>query len=130
MTLTSTSVVKKVMAVITKKTQEEVVETKEQESQVTLPGSTLSAPRPPAQTAQATTTNDDDTVKPVSDASGSGEGAFNEETVPDSLRELVDPSDRDSIFLGLKVYTKKEVPVTITGQLRHEMEISAKLALS
>ncbi|KAF5360019.1 hypothetical protein D9758_007563 [Tetrapyrgos nigripes] len=47
----------------------------------------------------------------------------------DPLQDAVDASEEDSIFLGLKVYTKKEVSVMITGQLRHELEVSAKLAL-
>ena len=32
--------------------------------------------------------------------------------------------DPDSIFLGLRVYTKKEAPASVGGQLRHEMAIS------
>ncbi|KAG7093327.1 hypothetical protein E1B28_007007 [Marasmius oreades] len=54
-----------------------------------------------------------------------GEGA--------DLREVtglpVTISEDDSIFLGLKVYTKKEAPVEISGQLRHEMEVSLHWAL-
>ena len=33
-----------------------------------------------------------------------------------------DASEDNSIFLGLRVYTSKEAPVIIDGQLRHEME--------
>ncbi|KAG7087765.1 hypothetical protein E1B28_013706 [Marasmius oreades] len=46
----------------------------------------------------------------------------------ESLKKDIGSED-DSIFLGLKVYTKKEAPVEISGQLRHEMEVSAALAL-
>ncbi|KAJ7065517.1 cysteine proteinase [Mycena amicta] len=43
---------------------------------------------------------------------------------------LKDPSERGSIFLGLRVYTKREAPATLGGQLRHEMGTSfAGLAL-
>lgn len=39
-------------------------------------------------------------------------------------------SEENSIFLGLTVYSNKDVgPVAITGTLRHEMELSAALAL-
>ncbi|KAK0455587.1 uncharacterized protein EV420DRAFT_1765264 [Desarmillaria tabescens] len=37
-------------------------------------------------------------------------------------------SETNSIFLGLRVYTSKDAPVEICGQLRHEMELSAALA--
>ncbi|GLB43244.1 putative peptidase C2 family protein [Lyophyllum shimeji] len=35
-----------------------------------------------------------------------------------------DPAEDDVIFLGLRVYTKKESPATVGGQLRHEMATS------
>jgi hypothetical protein len=35
----------------------------------------------------------------------------------------------NTIILGLRVYTDKESPATISGQLRHEIEMSAALAL-
>ncbi|KAJ7029686.1 hypothetical protein C8F04DRAFT_1187536 [Mycena alexandri] len=37
---------------------------------------------------------------------------------------LTDPSDHGSIFLGLRVYTKRDAPAVIGGQLRHEMNTS------
>ncbi|KAK0497318.1 hypothetical protein EDD18DRAFT_149737 [Armillaria luteobubalina] len=44
-------------------------------------------------------------------------------------RDIKQTSDDDSIFLGLRVYTSKDAPAQICGQLRHEMELSATLAL-
>ncbi|SJL03409.1 uncharacterized protein ARMOST_06763 [Armillaria ostoyae] len=44
-------------------------------------------------------------------------------------RDIKQTSDDDSIFLGLRVYTSKDAPAEICGQLRHEMELSATLAL-
>ncbi|KAF7345637.1 Calpain catalytic domain-containing protein [Mycena venus] len=35
-----------------------------------------------------------------------------------------DPADRGSIFLGLRVYTNRDAPAVIGGQLRHEMNTS------
>ncbi|KAK0441733.1 uncharacterized protein EV420DRAFT_1649976 [Desarmillaria tabescens] len=37
-------------------------------------------------------------------------------------------SETDTIFLGLRVYTSKDAPAEICGQLRHEIELSAALA--
>ncbi|KAJ3914411.1 hypothetical protein F5877DRAFT_50565 [Lentinula edodes] len=51
-------------------------------------------------------------------------------TQPDPKRDQVDVSEENSIFLGFRVYTNKEAPVVIEGQLRHEMEVSAALALA
>ncbi|KIK66146.1 hypothetical protein GYMLUDRAFT_38663 [Collybiopsis luxurians FD-317 M1] len=48
---------------------------------------------------------------------------------PDPNRDLIEASEENSIFLGLRVYTNQDAPVVIEGQLRHEMEVSAKLAL-
>ncbi|KAF5372175.1 hypothetical protein D9758_005084 [Tetrapyrgos nigripes] len=116
-TVTTTTVVKKMVSVTTKKTEDgEEVETKEQETTMAASASTSAAPKLP--------TGDDDDAK--SDASDDSDDT----PEPDPLRDVMDASEEDSIFLGLKVYTKKEVPVTITGQLRHEMEVSAKLALA
>ncbi|KAL0581784.1 hypothetical protein V5O48_000261 [Marasmius crinis-equi] len=55
--------------------------------------------------------------------------ASDEEEEPDPKRDVVPVSEDDSIFLGLRVYTNKDAPVVISGQLRHEMEVSAALAL-
>ncbi len=44
-------------------------------------------------------------------------------------RDIKQTSEDDSIFLGLRVYTSKNAPAEICGQLRHEMELSATLAL-
>ncbi|KAK0457136.1 cysteine proteinase [Desarmillaria tabescens] len=44
-------------------------------------------------------------------------------------RDIKSVSEDDSIFLGLRVYTSKDAPAEICGQLRHEMELSAALAL-
>ncbi|KAK0437266.1 uncharacterized protein EV420DRAFT_1588780 [Desarmillaria tabescens] len=46
-----------------------------------------------------------------------------------AARDIQHMSDTDSIFLGLRVYTSKDAPAEICGQLRHEMELSASLAL-
>ncbi|KAJ3861391.1 hypothetical protein EV359DRAFT_47305 [Lentinula novae-zelandiae] len=51
-------------------------------------------------------------------------------TQPDPKRDQLDVSEENSIFLGFRVYTNKEAPVVIEGQLRHEMEVSAALALA
>ncbi|KAF9262037.1 cysteine proteinase [Marasmius fiardii PR-910] len=51
------------------------------------------------------------------------------EDPPKEVTPFSTAEEDDSIFLGLKVYTKKEAPVEISGQLRHEMEVSAALAL-
>ena len=46
-------------------------------------------------------------------------------------RDIFPVSESDSVFLGLKVYThRSEKPVVINGQLRHEIEVSASLALN
>ncbi|KAJ7173300.1 hypothetical protein C8R46DRAFT_1082400 [Mycena filopes] len=37
---------------------------------------------------------------------------------------LTDPADKGSIFLGLRVYTKRDAAAVIGGQLRHEMHTS------
>ena len=58
-----------------------------------------------------------------------GNGDAQSDAAEKAASALLDPDD-SSIFLGLKVYTKKEAPVQITGQLRHEMEVvSVALAL-
>ncbi|KAK0457825.1 uncharacterized protein EV420DRAFT_1687674 [Desarmillaria tabescens] len=44
-------------------------------------------------------------------------------------KDIKRASGDDSIFLGLRVYTSKDAPAEICGQLRHEMELSAALAL-
>ncbi|KAJ3784855.1 hypothetical protein GGU10DRAFT_376341 [Lentinula aff. detonsa] len=49
---------------------------------------------------------------------------------PDPKRDVLDVSEENSIFLGFRVYTNKDAPVVIEGQLRHEMEVSAALALA
>ncbi|KAJ3828949.1 hypothetical protein F5880DRAFT_1502696 [Lentinula raphanica] len=49
---------------------------------------------------------------------------------PNPKRDLLDVSDGNSIFLGIRVYTNKESSVEIKGQLRHEMEVSAELLLA
>ncbi|KAF5385770.1 hypothetical protein D9615_002207 [Tricholomella constricta] len=41
-----------------------------------------------------------------------------------------DPSEDDVIFLGLRVYTKKESPVKVEGQLRHNLEATSFAGLS
>ena len=48
---------------------------------------------------------------------------------PDPSRDLHEVSEDDSIILGLRVYTSKDSLATINGQLRHEIEMSASLAL-
>ncbi|KAJ7125786.1 cysteine proteinase [Mycena crocata] len=65
----------------------------------------------------------DDTVNP--DAEG--------ETTPteSAKKGFTDPADRGSVFLGLRVYTNKDAPAVIGGQLRHEMKTCfAGLALA
>ncbi|KAK0203050.1 hypothetical protein DFS33DRAFT_1489094 [Desarmillaria ectypa] len=44
-------------------------------------------------------------------------------------RDVKHMSEDDSIFLGLRVYTSKDAPAEICGQLRRGMELSAALAL-
>ncbi|KAJ3822490.1 hypothetical protein F5880DRAFT_668451 [Lentinula raphanica] len=74
--------------------------------------------------------------KVVSDAPTNVEGQSGDAAIkavdpqPDPKRDMQDASEENSIFLGLRVYTNKEAPVTIEGQLRHEMEVSAALALA
>ncbi|KAJ7821376.1 hypothetical protein B0H14DRAFT_2831437 [Mycena olivaceomarginata] len=44
---------------------------------------------------------------------------------------LKDPADRGSVYLGLRVYTNRDAPAVLGGQLRHEMATSfAGLALA
>ncbi|KAJ7648340.1 cysteine proteinase [Mycena polygramma] len=80
-------------------------------------------------------------VKPKKDDDGEGlDGDDNLESTSDSSsstsdegtkKGLTDPADRGSIFLGLRVYTNREAPAVIGGQLRHEMKTSfAGLALA
>ncbi|KAK7041561.1 hypothetical protein VNI00_009148 [Paramarasmius palmivorus] len=59
------------------------------------------------------------------------EGGVEEEEEEDPKRDVLPVSEDDSIFLGLRVYThQSDEPVVISGQLRHEMEVSASLALN
>jgi hypothetical protein len=72
------------------------------------------------------------TGKPVSgdDSDKSEDGDTEADKKSDPDRDIKDISEDDSIFLGLRVYSNKDAgPVTIVGALRHEMEVSAKLAL-
>ena len=58
------------------------------------------------------------------------EGSVEDEE--DDPKQDVSPvSENNSIFLGLRVYThQSDEPVVIRGQLRHELEVSASLALN
>ncbi|KAJ8094825.1 hypothetical protein PM082_010037 [Marasmius tenuissimus] len=72
-----------------------------------------------------------DTMEPVVDAEFSvnvipatlKSGSEVEEEEEDAYPRVVAVSEENSIFLGLRVYTNKEAPVVINGQLRHEMEV-------
>ncbi|KAJ7589466.1 cysteine proteinase [Mycena floridula] len=69
--------------------------------------------------------NDDDNDT-MSNGSGGDigipQGIFQPMSGPDFPRN---PED-DSILLGLRVYTKLDAPAVISGQLRHEMEMSSR----
>ncbi|THU75887.1 hypothetical protein K435DRAFT_206852, partial [Dendrothele bispora CBS 962.96] len=114
-TTITTSVVKKVVKVTTRNIEDgEEVESREEVT--TIPNNV------PVVSAVAVPINDGATQE--SDAGSDG-------NKPDPSKDANDVSEDNSIFLGLKVYTKKEVPpIKIIGQLGHGMELSAELALS
>ncbi|KIK66127.1 hypothetical protein GYMLUDRAFT_257995 [Collybiopsis luxurians FD-317 M1] len=106
-TTTTTTIVQKIITVTKKLANgEEVSETKEE---------VVADPND----KQAKSTDDSSPESVTADT----------KTKPDPSRDLFDVSEENSIFLGLRVYTNKDAPVVIEGQLRHEMEISASLAL-
>ncbi|KAJ7230260.1 hypothetical protein GGX14DRAFT_410281 [Mycena pura] len=73
-------------------------------------------------------------TEPKTDSDGDSDA--NDSTPPDSgpdatKKGFTDPSDRGSIFLGLRVYTNRDAPAVLGGQLRHELNTSfAGLALA
>ncbi|KAJ6621556.1 hypothetical protein B0H10DRAFT_2017786 [Mycena sp. CBHHK59/15] len=81
--------------------------------------------------------DDDDVVidavdpdAPVEDNTSDSSSSSSSSTDEPTKKGLTDPADHDSIFLGLRVYTHKDAPAVIGGQLRHEMGTSfAGLAL-
>ncbi|KAJ7127313.1 hypothetical protein C8R43DRAFT_700552 [Mycena crocata] len=78
------------------------------------------APPPPATPATSATTAQ---VEPKSD--GVMDPAQEVVAAAEPVKKgLTDPVDRGSIFLGLRVYTNKDAPAVIAGQLRHEMKTS------
>ncbi|KAK0488665.1 hypothetical protein IW261DRAFT_1639013 [Armillaria novae-zelandiae] len=71
--------------------------------------------------------DDIDTTDTVPEHSADDSDSDNEKAK--IARDIKQTSDDDSIFLGLRVYTSKDAPAEICGQLRHEIELSATLAL-
>ncbi|KAK1220217.1 hypothetical protein PQX77_017038 [Marasmius sp. AFHP31] len=103
---TTTTVTEKIVTTVTKTAANgEILETKEEV--VANGGVGVEAVEPPKSPVESDEEEDND----------------------DPKRDVVPVSEDDSIFLGLRVYTNKEAPVVISGQLRHEMEVSAALAL-
>ncbi|KAF5382243.1 hypothetical protein D9757_008962 [Collybiopsis confluens] len=118
-TTTTTTILQKIITVTKKLANgEEVSETKEE--------LVSNGQAQPVDNAPSTTTQS--APLPVPSAVASTAAAI-DYPKPDPTRDLFDASEENSIFLGLRVYTNKEAPVVIEGQLRHEMELSAKLAL-
>ncbi|THU76891.1 cysteine proteinase [Dendrothele bispora CBS 962.96] len=120
-TTITTSVVKKVVRVTTRDTEDgEEVESREEVT--TIPNNV------PVVAAITIPINGGATQE--SDTGRDGDDSDDEDDEADPSRDVNDVSEDNSIFLGLKVYTKREVsPVKIAGQLGHGMELSAELAL-
>ncbi|THU94562.1 hypothetical protein K435DRAFT_156713 [Dendrothele bispora CBS 962.96] len=135
-TSTVTSVVKRVICVTTKKiedgTLEEVtMETREEMTRipvVTGPNGQEVATVAPAATADSVSLNSLQTYGPTCSNISSDDTQKDGGGTQDLLKNMVEAIDDNSVFLGLKVYTKG-VPVNITGQLRNGVEFSSKLAL-
>ncbi|KAJ6472034.1 cysteine proteinase [Mycena sanguinolenta] len=75
------------------------------------------------------TTGGDESAEPVADTPKKPDNIQNTPHPDTSSMEpiktgLKDPSDRGSVFLGLRVYTNRDAPAVICGQLRHEMVTS------
>ncbi|KAE9397650.1 cysteine proteinase [Gymnopus androsaceus JB14] len=119
-TTTTTTIVQKIIT-ITKKlaSGEEVTETKQEEVSPEPTNNTAitDSPAPTANTQIQETVITVPSVPPVT------------VTVDTKLETTAESSEENSVFLGLRVYTNKDAPVVIEGQLRHEMEVSAALAL-
>ncbi|KAJ7113932.1 hypothetical protein C8R44DRAFT_795970 [Mycena epipterygia] len=106
-----------------------VVTTGTQPPQPVVP--TPPAPPPPVEVKPKT---DDEDV--VVDGAPKPDGeeitaVINAPTNEPVKKNLTDPADRGSVFLGLRVYTNRDAPAVVSGQLRHEMNTSfAGLALA
>ncbi|THU81095.1 cysteine proteinase [Dendrothele bispora CBS 962.96] len=124
-TTITTSVIEKVVRVTTRNTEDgEEVESREEVT--TLPNNV-----PVNRKNGSSMIPINGGVAQESDPGSDGDDSDDEDDEPDPSRDMNDVSEVNSIFLGLKVYTKREVsPVEITGQLGHGMELSAELALS
>ncbi|KAG5637238.1 hypothetical protein H0H81_005283 [Sphagnurus paluster] len=68
-------------------------------------------------TQQTCEDQEDGDAKPESDTEGGGSESGNSDDSDDGPRTS-DPAEGDIIFLGLRVYTNKESPVTLGGQVR------------
>ncbi|KAK0189170.1 cysteine proteinase [Armillaria mellea] len=71
----------------------------------------------------------DEVDKTDTDSQTYDDGSDSDDEKAKLARDIKQTSDDDSIFLGLRVYTSKDAPAEICGQLRHEIELSATLAL-
>lgn len=117
--------------------EEEANKKKEQEAAT---GGASSAAGTTTTTTEATTTTTTTVITTKSAVAGDDKANTNaapaltsaSADVPkpvDPARDLKDLSEDDSVFMGLRVYTNKDAPAVIGGQLRHEIEMSATLAL-
>lgn len=98
------------------------------------PAPVVPTPTPPAPTPAAADVKRDDDVAVADPANPDTAGTSSDPAAsPEepSQTGLTDPADRGSIFLGLRVYTHRDAPAVLAGQLRHEMNTSfAGLALA
>ncbi|KAJ7589467.1 cysteine proteinase [Mycena floridula] len=90
------------------------------ETVTTVVKAALKADEPDAETPTLETAMDAEPAKTEE------EKAAEEKAKEEAKKEH--PED-DSILLGLRLYCKSDAAAVIAGQLRHEMEVSAKLAL-
>ncbi|KAL0563776.1 hypothetical protein V5O48_018289 [Marasmius crinis-equi] len=109
-TTTTSTVIEKITTILTKKTRDgEVSEERTEETVLEVDGDNV----------EGDSDDDDDDGEEESKE----KGWENAETDPETEKE------NNSVFLGLKIYTKKNAPVVINGQLRQEGKITAALAL-
>lgn len=93
-------------------------------------------PTPPAPSPPVEVKPKKDDADVVVDGTPKPEGEENTAVIntptDESVKKgLTDPADHGSVFLGLRVYTNRDAPAVVGGQLRHEMNTSfAGLALA
>ncbi|KAJ6580633.1 hypothetical protein B0H19DRAFT_1111981 [Mycena capillaripes] len=111
----------------TKTTVQTVVVTTGGEPQVIVP-----PPAPEVADEKPKKESDDEVADNVLNPDGEESTSDGSSSTDEPTKKgLTDPADRGSVFLGLRVYTNRDAPAVIGGQLRHEMNTSfAGLALA